>query len=84
MIYLIGAVILLIAGKVQTEEDTSNTLLYTTLGVVALNCIIAIIQQYRATKKLEALEELSAPTAKVKRDYNFSTIFKTVYTFIFL
>ncbi len=74
VIYLIAALILLIAGKLQTEEDTSNTLLYTTLAVVALNCIIAIIQQYRATKKLQALEELSAPTAKVMRNGKLITI----------
>jgi len=44
VIYLIGAVILFITGMLQTEVDTSSTLLYTTLFIVALNCIIAIIQ----------------------------------------
>ena len=39
-----------------------------TLGIVALNCFIAIFQQLRATKKLNALRELTAPTAKVIRD----------------
>jgi len=36
-----------------------------TLGIVALNCIVAIVQQYRATKKLKALRELSAPTSTI-------------------
>ncbi|MHA1451325.1 MAG: cation-translocating P-type ATPase [Promethearchaeota archaeon] len=74
VIYLIGAVILFIAGKVQNTEETSTTLLYITLAVVALNCIIAIIQQYRATKKLQALEELSAPTANVMRNGSWTEI----------
>jgi Ca2+-transporting ATPase len=39
-----------------------------TLGVVFLNCMVAIIQQYRATKKLKALRELTAPTSTIIRD----------------
>ncbi|MBN2156024.1 MAG: cation-transporting P-type ATPase [Candidatus Lokiarchaeota archaeon] len=74
VIYLIGAIILFISGWIQPEEKTSSTLLYFTLAVVALNCIIAVIQQYRATKKLEALEFLSAPTAKVLREGNLKVI----------
>jgi len=38
------------------------------LAVVAVNAFVAMIQQYRAEKKLEALEKLSAGEARVIRD----------------
>ncbi len=38
------------------------------LAVVAVNAIVAMVQQYRAQKKLEALEKLSAGEARVIRD----------------
>ena len=37
------------------------------LSVVAVNCIVAIFQQYRAQKKLEALEKLAAGETRVLR-----------------
>jgi len=65
VIYLIGALILFFASFFG--EEGNLTLLYVTLGIVAFNCIIAIFQQFRATKKLNALRELSAPTTTVIR-----------------
>ncbi|MGQ4911896.1 MAG: cation-translocating P-type ATPase [Candidatus Thorarchaeota archaeon] len=38
------------------------------IGVVAVNALVAIFQQFRAQKKLEALEKLSAGEARVIRD----------------
>jgi len=38
------------------------------LAIVAVNAFVAMIQQYRAEKKLEALEKLSAGEARVIRD----------------
>lgn len=38
------------------------------LAVVAVNAIVAMVQQFRAQKKLEALEKLSAGEARVIRD----------------
>jgi len=66
VIYLVGALILFIAVIFDPEGDLTTVLL--TLGIVAINCLVAIIQQYRATKKLEALRELSAPTTVVMRN----------------
>ena len=63
VIYLIGGLILLISGFFSGEGNVM--LVAVTLGVVLLNCIIAIFQQFRATKKLNALRELSAPTTTV-------------------
>ena len=65
VIYLIGALILFLAAVLGNEGNL--TFVYITLGIVALNCIVAIIQQYRATKKLNALREMTAPTTTVIR-----------------
>ncbi|MGV9203062.1 MAG: cation-translocating P-type ATPase [Promethearchaeia archaeon] len=66
VIYLVCALIMFIAAMLGQEGNMSMIAL--TLGIVALNCIVAIIQQYRATKKLNALRELTAPTTTVIRE----------------
>ncbi len=66
VIYLVGALFLFIASFFDDESNITFILL--TLGIVGLNCIVAIIQQYRATKKLNALREMTAPTSTVIRD----------------
>jgi len=66
VIYLIGALLLFLASFFGGEGNMGFILL--TLGIVGLNCIVAIIQQYRATKKLNALREMTAPTSTVIRD----------------
>jgi len=66
VIYLVGALILFLAAIFGGEGDIIT--IAVTLGVVALNCFVAIIQQYRATKKLNALREMTAPTTTVIRN----------------
>ncbi|MFX0059481.1 MAG: cation-translocating P-type ATPase, partial [Candidatus Hodarchaeota archaeon] len=66
VIYLIGALILFLAVVFGGEGNLAFILL--TLAIVALNCAVAIIQQYRATKKLNALREMTAPTTTVIRN----------------
>ncbi len=66
VIYLIGALLLFLATFFGSEGDF--VVIGVTLGIVLLNCFVAIIQQYRATKKLKALRELTAPTTKVIRN----------------
>jgi len=66
VIYLIGALILFIVGLFS--EEGNMIMIALTLGIVALNCIVAIVQQFRATKKLKALRELSAPTSTIIRE----------------
>lgn len=66
VIYLIGSLIMFIAMIMGLEGNA--TMIIITLGIVGLNCMVAIIQQFRATKKLNALRELSAPTTTIIRN----------------
>ena len=66
VIYLIGSVIMFAASLLGLGG--SMTMIAITLGIVFLNIMVAIIQQARATKKLNALKELSAPTSTVIRN----------------
>jgi len=66
VIYLIGALILFLAWVFGGEGDL--TIIVFTLAIVGLNCAVAVIQQYRAIKKLNALREMTAPTTTVIRN----------------
>ncbi len=66
VIYLIASLILFLAALFGGEGNLTFVML--TLFIVALNCVVAIIQQYRATKKLNALREMTAPTTTVIRN----------------
>jgi len=63
---LIASLILFLAAIFGGEGNLTFVML--TLFIVALNCVVAIIQQYRATKKLNALREMTAPTTTVIRN----------------
>ncbi|MBD3407415.1 MAG: HAD-IC family P-type ATPase [Candidatus Lokiarchaeota archaeon] len=68
-IYLLSSVALIILA-VTAPPNESNQLAQAAvwLAVVGVNCIVAIFQQVRAQKKLEALEKLSAGESRVLRD----------------
>ncbi|MFX1553447.1 MAG: HAD-IC family P-type ATPase [Promethearchaeota archaeon] len=66
VIYLVSSIILFLAVLFGAEGNL--TFIGLTLFIVFLNCMVAIIQQYRATKKLKALRELTAPTSTIIRD----------------
>ncbi len=66
VIYLVSSVLLFLAVIFGAEGNL--TFIGLTLFIVFLNCMVAIIQQYRATKKLKALRELTAPTSTIIRD----------------
>jgi len=67
-IYLVSSfALLLIAWMFPSDENqVAQAMLW--LSVVAVNCLVAIFQQFRAQKKLEALEKLSAGESRVVRN----------------
>ncbi|MHA1770681.1 MAG: cation-translocating P-type ATPase [Candidatus Thorarchaeota archaeon] len=67
-IYLISSFALLIIAWLvpSTDNQIGQALLW--LSVVIVNCLVAIFQQFRAQKKLEALEKLSAGESRVVRE----------------
>ncbi|MHA2361618.1 MAG: cation-translocating P-type ATPase, partial [Candidatus Thorarchaeota archaeon] len=67
-IYLLSSVALIILAYAfpSTENQIGQAMIW--LGVVIINALVAIFQQYRAQKKLEALEKLSTGDTRVLRD----------------
>jgi len=59
------AQLLLYIGGPSGENEMGQALVW--LGIVTVNALVAIFQQYRAQKKLEALEKLSAGETRVVR-----------------
>lgn len=66
LIYLAVIVILTVIVVFFNTPGTSNILVW--IIIIAFNAFLAIIQQYRAQKKLEALQSLTADITMVIRD----------------
>ena len=67
-IYIISSFALILIALLYPSESNSMGGALVWLAVVAVNAIVAMVQQFRAQKKLEALEKLSAGEARVLRD----------------
>ncbi len=66
-IYLMSSVALIALAFLFPSEENQLGEATVWLSVVAVNCLVAIFQQYRAQRKLEALEKLSAGESRVIR-----------------
>jgi Ca2+-transporting ATPase len=66
-IYILSSIGLIIIAQLlpSGQNDVGQALVW--LAIVAINALVAIFQQFRAQKKLEALEKLSAGEARVIR-----------------
>ena len=62
MIYVLVAAVVISAIEGQVAEAIAI------LAILVLNGILGFVQEYRAEESLEALNQLSAPTASVVRD----------------
>jgi Ca2+-transporting ATPase len=58
---------LFMAAVAAFSNDQMNQAIFW-LAIVTVNCVVAIFQQFRAQKKLEALEKLSTGETRVLRD----------------
>ncbi|MFX0107797.1 MAG: cation-translocating P-type ATPase, partial [Candidatus Hodarchaeota archaeon] len=67
-IYIISSVALILLAYMFPSEENELAQALVWLGIVIVNAMVAIFQQYRAQKKLEALEKLSVGEARVVRD----------------
>ncbi len=68
--------VLLVAGVVTAAmKHYSDTIVI--MAVVVLNGVIGFVQEFRATRAMEALQKMATPTARVRRDGRNQTISST-------
>lgn len=72
IILLIAAVVSAGVSFVQGENDYIDSIII--IAIVVLNAIMGLVQEAKAEKSLEALKDMSAPVAKVRRDGRILTI----------
>ena len=72
IILLIAAVISAIVSYMQGENDYIDSIII--VAIVVFNAIMGLVQEAKAEKSLEALKDMSAPVAKVRRDGRIVTI----------
>ena len=61
-------VLVLVGAAVVSALLEQFTEAFTVLGIVLLNAVLGVVQQYRTERALERLNEMNAPTAQVIRD----------------
>lgn len=72
IILIIAAIISAIVSFIQGQNDYIDSIII--LAIVVLNAIMGLVQEAKAEKSLEALKDMSAPVAKVRRDGKMSTV----------
>ncbi len=72
VILLVAAVISAGVSFVQGENDYIDSIII--IAIVVLNAIMGLVQEAKAEKSLEALKDMSAPVAKVRREGRIRTI----------
>ena len=72
IILLVAAAISAGVSFIQGEKDYIDSIIIVT--IVVLNAIMGLVQEAKAEKSLEALKDMSAPVAKVRRDGRIITV----------
>lgn len=66
IILIIAAIISAIISNLQEENDYIDSIII--IGIVVLNAFMGVIQEAKAEKSIEALQEMTPPKAKVIRE----------------
>ena len=66
IILIIASIVSAVVSKMQGENDYIDAIII--IGIVILNAIMGVIQEAKAEKSIEALQEMTPPKAKVTRD----------------
>jgi len=72
IILLIAAVISAVVAKMEGSGDYIDSIII--VAIVVLNSIMGLVQEAKAEKSLEALQKMSAPVTKVRRDGRTLTV----------
>ena len=72
IILIIAAIISAVVSYMQGQNDYIDSIII--IAIVVLNAIMGLVQEAKAEKSLEALKDMSAPVAKVRRDGRILTI----------
>ncbi len=66
IILIIASIISAVVSNMQGSNDYFDSIII--IAIVVFNAIMGLIQESKAEKSLEALQKMSAPTCKVKRN----------------
>ena len=72
IILIISAVVSAFVTKIEGSGDYLDSIII--LSIVVLNALLGTIQEAKAEKSIDALKQMSTPTAKVKREGNIINI----------
>lgn len=72
IILILASIISAVVSKIDGSNDYIDSIII--IAIVIFNAIMGLVQEEKAEKSLEALNKMSAPIAKVKRDGKISVI----------
>lgn len=72
IVLIIAAIISAVLSYIQKTNEYIDSVII--IAIVVLNAIMGVVQESKAEKSLEALKKMSAPTCKVKRNGQITTI----------
>ena len=72
LILIAASILSALVSKWEGTHDYLDSIII--IAIVVLNAIIGLIQESKAEKSLEALKQMSAPVAKVRRNGKLQTI----------
>lgn len=66
IILIMASIISAVISSIQGEDDYIDSIII--IAIVVLNAIMGVVQEAKAEKSIEALQEMTPPKAKVTRD----------------